>query len=92
MRQRYVVRVTRADGSVTFKGPLPVDRAERERDAWLSTGDHAAELAMPDHADYVAWCRWLAANVRALPSGIRFFPAVTSGHAGAVAAGGRGAR
>ena len=32
--QRFYVRITRADGSVTYKGPMPEPRAKREADAW----------------------------------------------------------
>lgn len=42
--QPYTVRVTRPDGSVTFRGSsMTTKAAERERDAWRDAG-YGAEL------------------------------------------------
>lgn len=70
----YTVRVTRPDGSVTFRGnSMPIARAEREAEAWLSTGDdyQAEVLEMPAaKAEIRLWQKATKAG-----DGSRYFPA-----------------
>jgi hypothetical protein len=68
------VRVTRDDGSVTFKGWYRgrIDAAVRERNAWLEAGRSAEVVDSRYHADQLK--AWKSAT----RNGGRYFPAAVS--------------
>lgn len=53
----FVVRVTRANGSVTFRGTrMTTQAAEREAQAWIASGRQATLVAWLDaKAEMKAW-------------------------------------
>jgi hypothetical protein len=73
-RERIIVRVTRPDGSVTFRCDRPTRvRAERERDAWNDTDSYRAEIVSLDDSRAE-----LRAHAAAVKRGDRYFPGAIS--------------
>lgn len=76
MSDKFYARITRPDGSVTFKGPWTHDHCKREALAWVDCGIARTYELMPiddARAEVRAWAKHTKPD--SLGRQARFFPA-----------------